>query len=159
MAQNQTNKGTGWGWSIPAAAIAATFSSFSPYIGQPAMTQSVPQPSSPSASTPFDERLLDAKLEAVEARTETKFAQLLGKIDLLVQGVGDLKSEVSKLDGKIGEVDSHTRAGKREVITAIIATGLGVAALAWAGVQIFQSGLGLSQGAFQAGMAAGEVKK
>lgn len=104
------------------------------------MTQSVPQPFSPSASTPFDERLLDAKLEAVEARTETKFAQLLGKIDLLVQGVGDLKSEVSKLDGKIGEVDSHTRAGNRGVITAIIATGLGVAALAWAGLQIFQNG-------------------
>lgn len=113
-----------------------------------------------SAGEPFviTEALVDAKLEAVEARTETKFAQLFGKLDLVVQGLGDLKGEVGALSGKIDTVDGHARTGKREIIVAIVTTGLAAAALAWAGVQIFQGGLSLSQGAFQAGMAAQQGK-
>lgn len=122
----------------------------------------------PSAS--YDERLVDAKLATTEARLETRivqveakaetnFEKLIGKLDLVVQGLGDLKGEVAKLDGKIGEVDGHARTGKREIIIAIVATGLSVIALVWGGVQIFQSGLSLTQGAFQAGIAAEQVKQ
>ncbi len=106
----------------------------------------------------YDERLLDAKLEAVEARTETKFAQLIGKLDLLAAGIGDVKGKIAELDVKVGVVDGHTRTAKRELIITVVTTGLALGALAWGGVQIFQGGLGLSSSAFQAGMTAADQK-
>jgi hypothetical protein len=111
------------------------------------------------SAMPFDERLMDAKLDAVEARTETKFAQLLGKIDLLVQTVTDVKTDIGVLKTDIQAVDGHTRTSKREIIIAIVTTGFAVIALAWAGVQIFQGGLSIGEGAFQAGMAAAQTEQ
>lgn len=98
------------------------------------------------------EKIYAARLETAEARTDGKFAQLLGKLDQIATNVTSLQAQVTALDGKVDGVDTHTRASKREIIIAIVATGLTVAALAWAGVQIFQSGLSLSMSAFQSGV-------
>jgi hypothetical protein len=154
------NKGTGWGYRIPAAAMAATFSSFSPYIATTDMTQMAPPTQMPGAATAsFDERLIDAKLAAVEARTETKFAQLIGKMDLISQGIAGVKSDIGRLDTKIDTVDGHARSGKLQVIVAIVTTGFAAVGLVWGGVQICQGGMSLTSGAFQAGISAAQVKK
>lgn len=153
------------GWS--SAAALATTSQPPPYIEGGISMAHAPHPSASYASSPptgkaemmMDERLIEAKLKLLESQTETKFATLIGKLDLLVQGVADVKSDLTRLDGKIEAVDGHARTGKREIITAIISSALAAIALGWAGVQIFQGGLGLSTSAFQAGMAAVEVEK
>lgn len=106
----------------------------------------------------YDERLIDAKLDAVEARTETKFAQLLGKLELVSVSIGDLAGKIGELDQKIGTVDSHTRSAKSAIVGTIIGTGIAVAALAWGAVQIYQGGMGTSTAAFQSGMAVAEQK-
>lgn len=97
------------------------------------------------------EQLLDAKLDAVEARTETKFAQLLGRLDLLVERVGNLKTDVGHLDGKMTIVEGKVINAKTTMITTAIATGIAVAALAWGGVQLFQGGMGITAAAYQSG--------
>ncbi|UAB76979.1 hypothetical protein INR77_13055 [Erythrobacter sp. SCSIO 43205] len=115
-----------------------------------------------AASNYVDERLLEAKLEAAEARSDSKFAELLGELKVIGERItsvntqiGGMDAKITNLDTKIETVDTNTRAGKREIIIAIVTTGIAVIALAWAGVQIFQSSLGLGASAFEAGMAAG----
>ncbi|MFK4871630.1 hypothetical protein [Novosphingobium sp. ZW T3_23] len=102
---------------------------------------------------------MDAKLAASEARAETKFVQLLGKLDLVVERLGEIRKDVSDLDTKIGAVDDNTKSAKTLVITTIIGTAIGVAGLAYAAVAIFQGGMGLSATAYQSGMSAAEAKK
>lgn len=124
------------------------------------MAQTAPQAAATSAATPgFDERIIDLKLAAVEARTETKFAQLIGKLDLIAERLGGLNTQIVAIDGKVEKVDAHTRSVRSTIIATVIGTGIAVAALAWGGVQIFQGGMGVSAGAFQAGMAVSEAKK
>lgn len=106
----------------------------------------------------IDERLVDAKLEVVEAHTDTKFAQLLGKMDVIAERVGSLNTQIGALDTKLTTVDGHARSAKATIIATVIGTGLAVAALAWGGVQIFQGGMDTSSAAFQAGITASEKK-
>jgi hypothetical protein len=157
-------------WTMPvslAALSSASFLSPGPYITTGQMTQAGSQTYAQSAPTPgFDERLIDARLEAVEARTETKFAQLLGKLDLLgsqltgIKGsVEALDGRITTLDGRITTIDDHVRSARSTIIAFVVATGLAVAGLAWAGVQIFQSGMGVSASAFQAGLATNTEPK
>ncbi len=92
-----------------------------------------------------DEKLLTAKLEVAEARTETKFAQLLGKLDTLGERIGSLNDKIGGLDTKIGEVDGHLRNVKGTILAVMIGTGIGVAGLAYAAVQIFEGALALAR--------------
>lgn len=139
------------------AATATTDYSQTSYItGGAAMSQQPSSSHGTSVPPPFME-LVDAKLEAVEARTDTKFAQLMGKIELIALSVAGIKADIESVNGKIGTldtkldtVDGHSRSAKREIMTAVIATGLAVIALAWAGVQIFQGGIGIGISAVEA---------
>lgn len=105
------------------------------------------------------EQVLNSRLEAVEARTETKFAQLMGKLELITERLGGLQGQITVMDGKVEKVDGHTRNVRSTVIATVIGTGIAVAALAWGGVQIFQGGMSTSSDAFQAGLAADQAKK
>lgn len=107
-----------------------------------------------SATAYVDERLLDAKLATVEARTETKFAQLIGKLDLIASDVGKLSTATSEMKASIAELDKKTGNTRTIVITTVIGATLSMAALAYAAVQIFQSGMGISATAYSAGLAA-----
>lgn len=114
-----------------------------------------------NTAMPFDDRLFDAKLKILEVQTDNKFSQLLGELRVIGERIGTLDTRLSGLDTRVGDlktdigtVDTHARAAKSTIITTVIGTGIAVAALAWAGVQIFQGGLGLSSSAFQAGMDA-----
>ena len=82
-------------------------------------------------------------------KPETKFAQLLGKMDLVSASIGELNGKIVALDTKIDTVDTHTRSAKTAIVGTIIGTGVAVAALAWGAVQIYQGGMGTSASAFQ----------
>lgn len=120
-------------------------------VGSTAVSQAVPYMNAPQTAqvttTPgaayVDEKLLTAKLEAVEARTETKFAQLLGKLDTLGERLTGLNDKIGGFDAKIESVDGHVRNAKATIVAVILGTGIAVAALAYAAVQIFEAALSL----------------
>ncbi len=153
------------GWGFKATAVAATLLQPSSYIGAQTMTSPTAQPApapAPTAATSFvDEKLLASKLETVEARTETKFAQLLGELKVIsanmssVAGdVGGLKAEINTMRGEISNVDKSVRQRRWEIIVALVTTGLAIAALCYASVQIFQGGMGAGMTAMQAAIQA-----
>jgi len=149
-----------WKW-VQAAGIAVGAATTASHASQ--ATSLPPNPKAVHAAAPTAllqqyERMTDLKIEAAEARTDTKFERLIGKIDALGISIKAVADSVSILDVKVGTVDTHARSAKVVIITTMIGTALAVAALAWAGVQIFQGGMGVSAAAFQAGQAAGPHK-
>lgn len=114
----------------------------------------------------MDEALLNAKLEAVEARTETKFAQLIGKIEVIGERISGLSADISAVKSglsadittvkdKVGLVDGHVRSAKGTITAFVIGTGIAVAALAYSAVQVFEGGMGATQAAVQTGVQLG----
>ena len=73
----------------------------------------------------YDERLIDAKLEAVEARTETKFEKLLGELRVISTNVANLGTRIDGVSTEIAGVRTAT-AGVR---WNILATGIALGAL------------------------------
>lgn len=106
-----------------------------------------------------DERILAAKLDLAEAKTETKFSQLLGKLDLLGLQMSGLQTKMGELDVQIAAVDTHARGAKSTIIATVIGAAIGIVGLAFAAVAIFQSAMGTTASAYQSGMAAAEVQK
>ena len=109
----------------------------------------------PTATTPtqgaqaVDERYLAISLDAVEARTQTKFEQLLGEIKLLAANVAHLSTDLVSVRNEVGEAKNAAASGKTYVIgTGIALAGfmIGVFAFGW---QILDAATGL----FQAGAA------
>lgn len=86
------------------------------YIGSSRGTESV---------MAYDERLIDAKLEAVEARTETKFEKLLGELRVISTNVANLGTRIDNVSTEIAGVRTAT-AGVR---WNILATGIALGAL------------------------------
>lgn len=151
-----------WGFSTAITSIAATISQATPYIAEKMVDTAQQAPmATPATTTSFvvDERLMEAKLEAAEARTETKFAQLLGRIDTLAvtlnnvsEKLAELRSDVTSIDGKVGSA-------RTTYITTAIASVIAIASLSYAAVSIFQGGMGATSSAFSAGMDAGAAKR
>jgi hypothetical protein len=124
------------------------------------MTQAPHQTADQGQSTSsFDDRFLDAKLEAVEARTETKFAQLLGKMDLMVQSIAEARTDIAGLDAKITAVDTHARSTKSTIIATVIGAAIGIVGISFAAVAIYESAMGTTASAYQSGMAAAEARQ
>lgn len=94
--------------------------------------------------------LLDAKLEVVEARTDTKFAQLMGEIKLLgvnVLALGgqitDLKTDISNVKTEITGVKTATAGVKWNIMAAGLTLGGLIIALAAFGTQILDLAMSL----------------
>jgi hypothetical protein len=109
----QVNTSAG-GWSPKwkaSTVAAATLFQASPYmLGQTMNTPTTSQAQVPTPSVPtsyVDQRLLDAKLEAVEARTETKFAQLLGELKVISANVANLGSQIGDVKTELGSKKCH----------------------------------------------------
>lgn len=107
-------------------------------------------------SMEFSEALIDAKLEAVEARTDTKFAQMMGELKLISQSIGDLsgkvsdvKNDVATVEGKVASVAAATAGVKWNILTTGLVLGGLIIAVAAFGVQILDT----AQGLFSAGAA------
>ena len=78
------------------------------------------------------EQVLNAKLEAVEARTETKFAQLLGRMDVMVEKLGALAADIGEVKTSIKAVDSKTNNTRVIIVTTAIGTVVGIVGLLYA---------------------------
>lgn len=143
MAQKPSEGASGWSFAFPLAA-AATFSSPTPYILSGSMAQPSPSTAAPSAATPsLDERLLDAKLAVVEARTETKFAQLLGELKVISASVSNIGQQVSDVKAELTSVKAATASVKWNILAAGLAVGGLILALAAYGQQMLQLASGL----------------
>jgi hypothetical protein len=97
----------------------------------------------------MDEALLDARIEAAEARTDTKFAQLIGKID-------SLQTQIEHLDDKVGTAASYNRTMKWQLILAILGAVVALGAAGYSAVGVALGGMGVTENAFQAGMVAAQ---
>lgn len=84
---------------------------------------------------------IDAKIAAAEARTDTKFAQLLGRLDVMNQKLTALDKSVSDLRGDNRSLRTLTVGSSIAVFFGIAATVLG--ALAYGG-QLFSTGMNVS---------------
>lgn len=163
MPQKESNPTPAWSMALGGAAAAVTFSPQLSYIsGEMPQIASAPRYEAGKPTLhqiAFDERLMDAKLEAVEARTETKFSQLLGKLDAISERIGALTVNLAAVDKKIDGVEATAKNAKSTITWAVVASAIGIAALAYAAVAIFQSGMGTTASAYQSGMAASEAQK
>jgi len=90
----------------------------------------------------------DAKLAVVEARSETRFMELSGKIDRVVDAVGILNSTVEKELGRVRDDNKFTRL---TIIVAVVGSVIAGLAALW----VTQSNMLAS---FSAGLALHETK-
>jgi hypothetical protein len=106
---------------------------------------------------PTSDELTDAKLATVEARTETRFVELSGKIDRLtdvtISSMNHLTKEVGALAKQVGDVRSEVKEETRFTRWTIAGIFVGTILAALAALWVTQGNL-LS--AFTAGIALKE---
>ncbi|WEK46871.1 MAG: hypothetical protein P0Y56_00880 [Candidatus Andeanibacterium colombiense] len=119
--------------ALSATAMGASNPSVGSFSAQTHQSATASMPSTASAGDPMTitHELLEAKLEAVEARTETKFEKLLGSINLLgeqMKGLGDaiadVKIGVGKVDQAVERVETKTNNTRIIIVTTAIAATL-----------------------------------
>jgi hypothetical protein len=111
----------------------AEFTNFAPALPQPAETKPARESEEMSEQTREE---VDAKIAASEARADTKFAQLFGKIDT---SNAELKGELGKIAVRIAGVERSTGGLHTTIIvTAVAVVGVLVAILTfgqqWLGI-------------------------
>ena len=84
----------------------------------------------------IDERLLNAKIEASEARTDAKFSQFMAELRLVSAGVSQLSNDMS-------EVKSQTSTLKWNIVGTGLAIGGLILAIFAFGTQMLEFALGL----------------
>lgn len=97
------------------------------YIGSSRGTESV---------MAYDERLIDAKIEAVEARTETKFEKLLGELRVISTNVANLGAQMIDIKTEVGAVKTATAGVKWNIVALGLTMGGLIIAIAAFGTQI-----------------------
>lgn len=94
----------------------------------------------------MSDREIDAKLDAVEARTDTKIGRFEAKLDLAMQKIDGIASEMRGALGAIGNAQAELRAQARSNLQVIVATTVGgliavffglFAVLQWADSRMF----------------------
>ena len=93
--------------------------------------------------------MISDKLEASEARTDAKFAELSGKLDVIVAEIRHQSAAVTEtkreLETVSGSVESHHSNTRTTIIVTAVATVIALAALVYAAdanlLSAFQSGL------------------
>ena len=118
------------------------------------MTQSTKPQAASGASAPttfVDDRLLKAEIAASEARTDTKFEKLIGKIE-------GINSQITAVNEKIVAADAYNHSMKWQIMVAIITSTIALGALAYSAAGVGLAGMSFTASAFQAGMAAGTSK-
>ncbi|MDR6954894.1 hypothetical protein J2X65_004270 [Ancylobacter sp. 3268] len=94
---------------------------------------SLPSTEQDATSSDMTREEMDAKLEAAEARTDTKFAELLGEVKAMrAELSGDMKSIGARLD----HVERATSGVRLNIwLAAVAVLGLAIAAMAYGGQQ------------------------
>ena len=104
------------------------------------------------ADDPITRSELSAHLDAVEARTETRFVELSGKIDRVVDSIASMRGEVSarlgQVERELTTVKSDNKFTRLTIVVAVVGSVIaGIAAL-WVTqanlLSAFQTGISLS---------------
>ena len=152
---NPANRPFNWTISaIPLAAASTLFQASPAMVGSNMTAKSAPKmtPATPSAPHAyFDDRLLKAEIAASEARTDTKFAQLIGKIDILSNNVDTLSTNVK-------DSAAYSRSMKWQLMIAIFAAIIALGGVVYSAAGVALGGMGVTASAFQAGMAAAQTQ-
>jgi outer membrane murein-binding lipoprotein Lpp len=151
MQPKMTYQSKGPAAAVAAAAGLATLSAGYAvnYTAGGATTVTDVRKATPTAGEPtlVTDQLIDAKIALAEARTETKFEQLLGEIRVLGTNIAHLSTDLSTVRNEVGEAKNAAASGKSYVIgTGIALAGFIIALFAF-GWQILDAASGL----FQAG--------
>jgi len=117
-----------------ASALAAT--QLSPDMGYANPSQAGRVGEATETSMSIDERLLNAKIEASEARTDAKFSQFMAELRLVSAGVSQLSNDMS-------EVKSQTSTLKWNIVGTGLAIGGLILAIFAFGTQMLEFALGL----------------
>ena len=88
------------------------------------------------------EQHMNARLEAAEARTETRFTQLMGEIKLLSANMGHLNEKMEKVETRLDGVESTLSNMKWHMVYIGIAVVTAVVAVMAYGLQMFDFALG-----------------
>jgi hypothetical protein len=89
----------------------------------------------------MDAQHLDAKLEAVEARTDTKFSVLMGEIKSMAVDMRSINNQVSKVDKHLDKVEETLSNMKWHMVYIGIAIVTAIIAVLAYGLQMFDAGL------------------
>lgn len=141
MAKRSEGQSTqGWAFKVAGATAAGTAFSLSPYTVDHAMTDAEPKAQSVGPATharPIDEALLNARIEASEARLDLKIAD---RFNAIVEKLGAIDRKIDGLDGKFSPLETKIDAkpGMVKILAAAagaVATGLALtfAVLSYAG--------------------------
>ena len=77
------------------------------------------------------EKIIELSIQASEARTDTKFAQLIGKIDLLGEKMNGIGKDVGELKDAVGTLETKTNNTRVIVITTILGAFIGMAGIVY----------------------------
>jgi hypothetical protein len=99
----------------------------------------IPRPVEAATMAPTEQELTDAKLRTVSAETETRFAQLIGKID---SSNADLKGELKAMSAHFAALERSTAGVKGTIIGTVAAALVITIAILGYGQQWF--GIGMS---------------
>jgi hypothetical protein len=110
-----------------------------------------------NTNAPKGDELIDAKIAAAEARTETKIARVEGKIDLmgadLSAKIGAVLAVVSETKAQLAadksERTAHLNNNRNAIVTTVFGVGVGIVALLIAvmtyGDSIFSRGMSVRE--------------
>lgn len=86
------------------------------------------------------EKIIELSIQASEARTDTKFAQLIGKIDVLGERMTGIAKDVGELKTSVATIEGKTNNTRVIVVTTILGAFIGMAGIFYTvaafGVQI-----------------------
>lgn len=92
---------------------------------------------------------INARLETVEAKAETRFVELSGKLDRIADSIQTLSGEVGRLGKEVTEVKSDNKYTRWTIIVTVIASTIAAVALVLQMqgnlLSAFQSGLSVIQ--------------
>ena len=92
------------------------------------------------------------KIALVEAKTDTKFAQLSGRIDLLLKAVGDLSDRSNNVERQMSELRSTVLIDNRHTRSTVRNTGFALAGLIIASLGTVVAGISLFPSVFGFGL-------
>lgn len=130
-----------WGGYVASATLAATAGSPQPdatFNSSKVLGAQKAEKVMAGGALKMDEALLNAKLEAVEARTDSKFAQLLGELKVISANVTSLGTQISDVKAELTGVKSATASVKWNILATGLAIGGLIIAIAGFGASILQ---------------------
>ena len=100
---------------------------------------------------------MDVRIALVEARTDTKFAHLSGRMDLLLKAVGDLSDRSNLVERQMTELRTTVLTDNRHTRSTVRNTGFALAGLIIASLGTVIAGVSLYPSVFGFGLQLRDI--